>query len=207
MLRAVDSLLQIESTQGTPQFLENSDVKPVIDVRMAGMRPPVLVYGTETIDPSGVSESAHSVYTPPENCYSRLLGAQADIIFNAAPVATNRLSSMWNLAPAVPNGSDDLVGLSGNTELNGVTVVIGLQLYRFPFGAGGSQLMGSAPSIFGPGQLLFGQSFFSSGSDPLALIHRANYMTTAIVPVNFPALTSIVYRWYALEYPSGETPF
>jgi len=96
LLRQVDSILQVESTAGTPQLLENSDVKPVFDlgrfasqatnwafnagdISLAG----VPAWTDNLIDPSTPNPAALDKYTTGLLFDSRLMSGSLVITYDA----------------------------------------------------------------------------------------------------------------------------
>lgn len=204
MLRAVDSLLQMENTAGTPSILGSTEVVPVIDIRAAARKLPIRRYIEDSFALIGNPAWTFTAYQPPDGQYAEVMAADMTINFVAAPGAGNQLNMAWELADFPPNGTDTRIPVGGYVINNMLGTEAGLQAYRAPLACASVGGSASPPWIAMRGRL-YGQNFPVAPSDPLGLYVTVGYFTGGNVPQNFPAATLITKVW-ALEYPPGEIP-
>ena len=204
LLKAVDALLDIESVGGTPTEFDISAVIPVVDIRAAGIQNPTPRFVKTSVNIGGQGQSFHVVFEPLERRLAVVLGAEAFVTFPAPVLGGNEIGLNWSLAAAVPNGQDQLVGVSGCAEYSGAltTNTVSLKYKTILGGDLGGE--GNAPWMGSLKGMLWGQSFFKSGGDQLALLIDVQYFV-ANVPTNWPVGTLLEYRAWGLDRPESDT--
>lgn len=206
LLRAVDNLLGIESVGGTPTEFDISAVIPVIDIRAAGKANPAPRFINVVGSIAGGLQTFRNIFQPLDQRLGVVLAAECRVIFSAPVASGNEISTTWSLAPDVPNGADELVGVSGyGNYSNSATGIVTNNVnttYRSLLGGslGGS---GNAPWMGSQKGILWGQGFFAASSDPLCLILDVEYFI-GNVSTNWPVGTTLDYRAWVLDLPEGQ---